>query len=197
MTRRAKRTLRARGRTQRRNLRRGATLVSAVVLLLVVATLSSTVLSMRVTDLALDESALRHIRADAAARGALQLAAWRVDHDTDLRDALAAVLDNEGDVWLNGRDAPLQITGTLGDAAFTVDVWPRPGELRLRARAVSGGVYCDRWSRLVLEREAPDSEAAAEDASDGWQDSYWDWRGGYRSYRRSGGGWWPSRYWRR
>ena len=137
-------------RTCNRHCRRGTALITAVVLLLVMATLSATVLSMRTTEVSMDVDAVHRLRADAAALGALQLTARTLHSDADLQAALAVVIDHEGDTWLSGADPLFQVTGELAGVSFVVDVWPRLDEVRLRASAVSNGVHRERWSRLAL-----------------------------------------------
>ena len=137
----------------RRYLQRGTMLVTAVVLLLVISTLTVTVLSTRVTNIGIEVDAIHHLRAEAAAQGALQLAAHRLLTDSDLLSALAKVIDNEGDTWVTGSNSLFEIEGNLSGVSFTVSVWPRPGEVRLRAQAESDGAYATRWSRLPVQRE--------------------------------------------
>jgi hypothetical protein len=117
--------------------------------------MSSAVLSMRAADLAVDAAAVRRARADAAALGALQLATRTILDDTKLQEALALVTEKEGDTWLAGSDPLLQFTGELTGATFTVEVWPRPYELRLRALGVCDGVYQERWSCITAKVVSP------------------------------------------
>lgn len=140
-------------RKHSKHTRPGTALITAVVLLLIMATISATVLSMRTTDVCMDIDAIRAMRADAAALGALQLCAWTLQNDTDLQTALAAAHEQGEDTWLKGSKPLFQITGELSGATFTVNVWPRPDEVRLQARAVLDGVYRERWSHITVTKD--------------------------------------------
>ncbi len=134
--------------------RRGAALITAVILLLVMATISLAMLGMRTTDVATYANATARLRADAAALGALQLAARQLAADPDLQAAAAMVIDHEGDTWTADTDPLFAFDGALGAATFTVEVWPRPDAFRLRARGVCAGHHAERWARLPLTRAA-------------------------------------------
>lgn len=137
---------------QKPHSRRGAALVTAVVLLLVMATITATVLSMRLTDMQAELDAVRAVRARAAAVGALQLAAWKIAHESEWQSSAAATIDHRGDTWQSNDDPLFVIDGALSGTTFRVEVWPRPGELRLRAEGVSDGAHSTRWTYLPISR---------------------------------------------
>lgn len=139
-------------RQRGRQSRRGAALVTAVVLLLVMATITATVLSMRLTDMQAELDAVRALRARAAADGALQLAAWKIASEQDWQASAAATVDHRGDTWKTKDDPLFVIDGALSGTTFRVDVWPRPGEFRMRAEGVSDGAHSARWTYLPISR---------------------------------------------
>ena len=176
-----------RHRRPHRRARRGAALISAVVFLLVISTLTVTVLSTRVTHIGLEVSDIHRVHAEAAAQGALHLAAHRILVDSELQDALTKVIDNDSDTWATGDEPPFEFDGTLSDTSFTVSAWPREFEIVLRAVAESNGVFATRWSYLPVGRKDADGEEQPSDPDNNDQNDFWwlDWHQHYyhRHYR--------------
>lgn len=150
-------TIRA-SRRQRAPRRRGAALVMAVALLLLVSIVAATLLSVHTTQVSTDTLRLRSLRARATAFGAAQIMAWTLTQDETLQDALArAIAEHDTDFT---APALFQYTGTHNGATFTVDTWPGEKLVRLHATADDDGVFAEQW--VTFAAKPSDEECYAE-----------------------------------
>jgi len=133
--------------------RKGAALVSAVAILLVVVAFAGVFLSVHIAQVSSTESGIHRLRAQAAAMAATHLTLWQLSSDSDLQDAMARVVA-EGDTSFSA-DPLFHLTGDLAGATFYVDVWPGVEAVRVRSRGVSGGAYYDRWGQMPLGGDVP------------------------------------------
>jgi Tfp pilus assembly protein PilX len=136
------------GRTERR----GAALVGALAILLVVAGFAGLLLSVHSTHVGTAELAVQRLRAEAAALAAAQLTLWNVEHDPNMQQALAAALQ-AGDTSFAATPL-IQTQGDLAGATFRVDLWPGPDTIRLRATGTSGGAAFVRWAQMPMELDS-------------------------------------------
>ena len=135
----------------KRRTRKAAALVSMIVLLVVVATFAGVFLNVHDTRVALEETAVQRLRAQAAALAATQITLRQLKHNAVLQADLARVV-YEGDTAF---DAPplYQIRGELTGTQFLVEVWPGSDAVRLKATGISDGVYYERWTQMPLRLE--------------------------------------------
>jgi hypothetical protein len=129
--------------------RKGAALVSAVAILLVVAAFAGIFLSAHAAQLSTEEAGIHRLRAQAAAMAATQLTLWELSNESDLQEDLARVV-YEGDTSFEA-DPLFLFQGDLAGATFSVAVWPGAETVRLRSRGVSGDVYFERWAHAPME----------------------------------------------
>jgi hypothetical protein len=128
--------------------RRGAALVSAVAILLIVAAFAGLFLSTHSTHVATAEAQINRLRAQAAALGATQLVLWNLSHDSSQQANVARVV-YEHDTSYSAK--PLfQTDGTFSGTAFHVDLWPGEDAVRACATGNAGGAYSTVWAQLPL-----------------------------------------------
>jgi len=149
-----------------RKHKRGAALVSAVVLLVAVAVLAGVFLSVQTAGLSAQEAEVQRLRGIAAAAGATQLTLWQITQSDDYQNALARVV-REGDTSLEA-DPLFHVSGDLVGANFDVDIWPGAEALRVRASAAAGGVRVERWAQYPLYLSGTHFEAGTRMVGDSW-----------------------------
>jgi hypothetical protein len=132
----------------RRHRRNAAALVSAVVVLVVVAAFAAVFLSVHSAQVSTEQAGIHRLRAEAAALSATYLTLWDLSNDSTLKAALSRVV-YEGDTSYEA-DPLITVNGDLSGATFSVDVWPGPDAVRLKATGVSGGCYYDRWAQMSM-----------------------------------------------
>lgn len=132
----------------RRRRARGAALVSAVLILLIVALFAATTLALRSNQASTQTLRVQRVQAEAAARGALQLAAWHLQNNAELRTALSAATAH--DDLSPGAPALYRFSGALGVSTFEAAVWPVSGAVRIQATARCGPVRTEHWSQVTL-----------------------------------------------
>jgi hypothetical protein len=132
--------------------KRAAALISAVAILLIAATFAALLLSVHTAQLSTGTQLVQRTRADAAARGGLQLALWRLHHDSDLQNCLAKALDANDTSY--AASPLIQVNGTLPGAAFHTDIWPGPTKVRIRATATAGDAAGECWAQVPLSMQA-------------------------------------------
>ena len=136
-------------------------MVSAIALLLIIATVAAVLLSVKSAAVSTQKAEIQRLRAAAAAMGATQLALWRIGNDNDLALDLARVVC-EGDTSFDATSL-FQFTGDLAGATFTVDVWPGADTVRLRSVGIAGGNYFERWAQIPLTSLIPGSRLSSAD----------------------------------
>lgn len=131
----------------RRRPARGAALISAVVILLIVALFTATTLALRSNQASTQTLRVQRVQAEAAAQGALQLAAWHVQNHAELRTALSAATAHDD---VSPAAPPLyRFTGALGGSTFEAAVWPTAGAVRIQSIGRCGPVRAERWSQIL------------------------------------------------
>lgn len=133
---------------RRPDRRRAAALITAIVLLVAIAAITSAVLPSHTAEVSATTASALHLRAEAAALSGLHVAIHRLRNDPALAAALArAIAEND-----TSLSAPPLITfeGAHGGATWTVRVWPRSGELRIEATGEAAGSYVTRWARIPV-----------------------------------------------
>jgi len=123
-----------------------------VVILVIVTAFAALFLSVRTAQLSTEETAIRRLRAEAAALAGIHLTLRQVARNADWQAALARVV-HEGDTSF-AAEPLFTISGDISGATFTVAAWPGPDTLRLRAEGVCGGVHVERWAQSPLKPAA-------------------------------------------
>jgi hypothetical protein len=147
-----------------RHRRRGAALVSAVVILIVVAAFSAVFLSVHSTQVTTIGDCVGRLRAQAASNAATHLLLWQLRRDPNLQDAVARVV-KEGDTSF-ALPALFNVQGSLADATFTAELWPGPDTVRVRAVGQSNGAFDVRWAQMPIVLPADNNLLAGGDFED-------------------------------
>ncbi len=149
---------------QRRRRARGAALISAVAVLVVVAAFAALFLSVHSTQVTTTELAVCRLRAEAAALAATHLTLWKLNQDADQQQALARVVYERDTAF--DADPLFQTDGDLAGATFHVDLWPGADTVRLKTVAQCGGVYFQRWAQMPIRLETATNLLACGDFED-------------------------------
>ena len=129
--------------------RRGAALISAIVLLIVVSVLAACVIPAITIRTASRIDRVERLRANAAAVAGEHLALWKAKQDATIQSNLSTVVAKNDTSF---KSKPLiTITTNIGGATCVTEIWPGATALRLRSVGKAGGCFVERWTEWPIK----------------------------------------------